>query len=120
MRRWQSRDAKVDTCSSDRYAGPSSLRAQAVGDVHLRHDLDARHQGNANGLRENHDLLEHPIDPIPNGDSALARFEMDIARTGGDSFGDDVVDQLDHWPLDLFLVQLGLGVVGLFDDVAHW
>ena len=115
VRRRQRRDTQVDPSTVDRNASTASLRTQSVGDVHLRHNLDARHEGHANCFGQHQNFLEHAVDPITNGDSGFAGFEMDVAGAGSDPLRHNVIDQLDHGALGLFLIEIALRVVGLFD-----
>ena len=90
----QSGDAKIHSGSVDRDAGSPALWAQAIGDIHLRHDLDARHERHSNSFGKDHDFFEHPIDAIANRNSGFARFEVDVAGPRGNSLGNDVIDEL--------------------------
>jgi len=107
---------RVDTRSIDRHASAAALRAQAIGDVHLRHDLDARDERDTDGLGQHHDFLQHPIYAVADGDPALPCLEMDVTRARRDSLGHDVIHELDHRLFGFLLIQLALRRVGFFDD----
>src|SRR6185436_7307852 len=77
---------------------------------------DARDERNTNGLWQHHRILEHSVDAIADGDSCLACLEVDVAGSGGDPFGDDVIYQLDDRALGFLLVELLFRVFGLLYD----
>ena len=57
VRGWQRRDAQVHAGAVDRDPRAPTLRPQAIGDVHLGHDLDARDKGNTDRLGKDHHLF---------------------------------------------------------------
>src|SRR5216117_2526801 len=72
------------------------LGPQPVGDVELRHDLDTGDQGDPGRARDLHHLPQHAVDPVADGDPALFRLDVDVARAGQNPLGDDQVHEPDH------------------------
>src|SRR5687768_4661369 len=114
MRSRQRRHPEINPRAIDRHASAASLRAQAIGDVHLRHDLDPRHQWNGYRLGKNHDFSQDSIDAVSNRHAVLTSLEVNVTRTPRDSLRDDVVDELDDRPFNSLLHVIH-GVVGLFE-----
>ena len=62
--RRQRGDAQVDRPVVDAQLDAAVLRTAPLGDVHVRHDLDAAGHLGPRRLREPHDLVQHAVDPV--------------------------------------------------------
>ncbi len=80
MRRGKRRDAQVDRDAVDRDARAAVLRAQPIGDVEPRENLDARHERGAERRAEAFARREHAVDAVAHGDSLLFRLDVNVAR----------------------------------------
>jgi hypothetical protein len=78
-------------------AQPAVLRQPLLGDVHTRHDLQARDQSLMHPLRQVHDLLEQAVEAMPDEDTLFHRLDVDVARLALDRALDDEIDQVDDW-----------------------
>ena len=70
------------------------LRETALGDVEIRHHLDARRDREGEMLRWRHHLLEHPLRLEPDAELALERLEVDVAGAVADRQEEDHVEEL--------------------------
>ena len=82
--RRQHRDAEVDLL---RHAAlveadldAAVLRQPLLGDVELRHDLDARDDRVAELHRRRHDVVEDAVDAVADAQLLLVRLDVDVAR----------------------------------------
>ncbi len=90
------RDAEVDRASPDAQLEAPVLRDALLGDVELRHDLDARDDGAVVPLVDRlHRLVEHAVDPVLDDDDVLLRLDVDVRGAALDRVEDDRVDELD-------------------------
>ena len=103
--RRQRRDAEVDDPVAHLQLDAAVLRHAALGDVELRHDLDARDERRLHLERRLHDLEQRAVDAVAHPDLVLERLEVDVARAPLHRVGQDAVDQLD----DRRVVDLRLG-----------
>ena len=56
------------------------LRQALLGDVELRHDLDARRDRVAELHRRAHDVVENAVDAVADAQLLLVRLDVDVAR----------------------------------------
>src|SRR5207302_4682710 len=56
----------------------SVLRYTPLGDVHLRHDFEARDERRLDVLRHRHRLMENTVHAIADSKPAAIRLDMDI------------------------------------------
>ena len=71
------------------------LRQPLLGDVELRHDLDARGDRVAELHRRRHDVVEDAVDAEPDAELLLVRLDVDVARPLLDRRHQHQVDQAD-------------------------
>ena len=71
------------------------LRHEPLGDVHVRHDLDAGNQRRMKLLGGRRFLLQQPVHPVAQLQRFLKRQQMNIARPLAQRRGNDQVDQVD-------------------------
>src|ERR1700677_2780006 len=95
--RGQRGDAQIDLATGHGRLDAAILRNTALGDVHLRHDLDARGDRRGQGARRGRHFVKRAVHAIANLEVVLERLEMNVARTRLDGLGQDGVDVLDDW-----------------------
>ena len=73
------------------------LRQAALGDVHVRHDFQARDDGRLQHaqLRRHRDFVQDAVDAVTNAQIVLQRLDVNIRGALDDRFADDLVDELD-------------------------
>ena len=72
------------------------LRHALLGDVELRHDLDARDDRAVVPLVDRrHRRLQHAVDPVLDVDRVVLRLDVDVARAALDGGVDRRVDEAD-------------------------
>ncbi len=71
------------------------LGQPALGDVQLRHDLEAGGDGVLQLHGRLHDFVEHAVDAVADPEQALIGLDMYVAGFALDGVGQDEVDQLD-------------------------
>ncbi len=74
----QGRDADVDRVAADGELDPAVLRQPALGDVEVRHDLDAAGDRRGQVPRRRDQLVEDAVDPVPHLVLFLERLEVDV------------------------------------------
>ena len=95
----QRRDADVDAPAFCLEQDVAVLRLLVHGDVHARHDLEARNHRRAEIRRHRHDLAQETVDAEAQPDPHLLRLQMHIARMHGHRPPEHEVDELDDAPL---------------------
>jgi hypothetical protein len=93
VRRGEGRDAQVDDGAAHRHAGTTVLRPHAVGDVEPGENLHARGQRRRERACEKLRLAQHAVDAMAHRDSLLFRLDVDVARAGLDSVGEQLIDE---------------------------
>ena len=97
--RRQRRNAVVDLlllaveCGADLDA--SVLRQPLLGDVHLRHDLDARGDGILEAQGRIHHVVQDAVDAEPDAEVLFIGLDVDVAGALFERFRQDQVHQLD-------------------------
>ncbi len=87
------------------------LRQAALGDVELRHHLDARRERVLQPERRLHDLVEHAVDAEADAEHLLVGLDVHVARPLADGVGQERVHQADDGRLfrrSLELLQVDL------------
>ena len=121
--------AQVDGLALDAHGDLAVLRDAALGDVQVRHDLDAARDGRMHAVRRGHLVEEHAVDAVAHAQVAFVGLDVDVAGALGGGAADDEVDELDHRAdvvggveahhlLDLLLLQLVVGLVGAVEEVG--
>ena len=94
------------------------LRQPLLGDVELRHDLDARRDRVAELHRRAHDVVENPVDAVADAQLLLVRLDVDVARALLDRRHQHDVDQPDDRRFLALLGQrLGADLLQLLEDL---
>ena len=68
-----------------------------LGDVEVRHDLEAGDQRRAQLERRLHDLLQNAVDAVPHAQLVLEALEVNVRCSTRDGVGEERVDELDDW-----------------------
>ena len=90
------RDAEVDGLARHPQLEAAVLRHALLGDVELRHDLDARNDRAVEALVDRpHCRLQHAVDAVLHVDRVFLRLDMDVARAPLDRTEDGRIDQPD-------------------------
>ena len=94
------------------------LRQPLLGDVELRHDLDARGDRIAELHRRLHDVVENAVDAVADAQLLLVRLDVDVAGALLDRRHQDDVHQLDDRRfLALLGERLGADLLELLEDL---
>ena len=72
------------------------LRQAPLGDVEVRHDLEARDQRRLHLERRPHDLVQHAVDAVADADVLLVAARSGCRSPARDRVGQDAVDELHH------------------------
>ena len=89
------RDAHVDRAARDAQADAAVLRQALLGDVELRHDLDAADHGVRDRLLRREHFAQHAVDAEAHDEAVLVRLDVDVGRAFLDRLGQQRVDQSD-------------------------
>ena len=123
--RRQGRHAKVDLAGAVPELEAPVLRHAALGDVQVRHDLEAREDRGLETFGRREHLVEHAVDPEPDPEHLLVRLEVYVRGAFLDRVHEHHVDELDDRRLvgrllQLEGVDLGAVLVALHDlDVGE-
>ena len=93
------------------------LRQALLGDVQLRHDLDARRDRVAELHRRRHDVVEDAVDAEPDAELLLVRLDVDVARALLNRRHQHQVDEPDD--RRLAALPLERGDVNLLELLEH-
>src|SRR6185295_15145042 len=88
-------DAEVDLAAHQPQLDASVLRQASLGDVELRHDLDARHDRRLQPARRGFDVVQHAVDAVTDLELVLERLDVDIRRALLERPVDEQVDEPD-------------------------
>ena len=89
-------DAEVDGAAGDAQLEAAVLRHALLGDVELRHDLDAADDRGVMALVDRLErFVEHAVDAVLDDHLVVARLDVDVRGAALDGVEDDGVDQLD-------------------------
>ena len=91
------------------------LRQAALGDVELRHDLDARDDRGLQPARRRLDVVQHAVDAVADLELVLERLDVDVGR----ALLDGAVDEHVHQPDDRRLARQVAEVVDVLLVVAR-
>ena len=90
------RHAEVDRLARQAQLEAAVLRHALLGDVELRHDLDARDDRAVEALVDRpHRRLQHAVDPVLHVHRVVLRLDVDVAGAALDGGVDRRVDQAD-------------------------
>ena len=89
------RDADVDLLLHRLDLEAAVLRAAALGDVEVRENLDARHDGVVEGLRRRGTVHKLAVDAVPEARRLFHRLEVYVGRLCLEGFDHDRVDHAD-------------------------
>ena len=95
VRGGQARDAEVDGAAGDGDRDAAVLRDAALGDVEVRHDLDARDDGGGHGDVRGLHLVERAVHAVADLEVLLERLDVDVGRAVHDALVEDHVHELD-------------------------
>ncbi len=93
---------------SCRIGDTSVLRDAPLGDVHFRHDLEARDQRGLNVLRHRHGLVQDAVDAVADTDAFDARLDVDVRGFLADRLLHDGVGDADDRRFFGDLLQFGV------------
>ena len=96
VQRGDRRNAQIDLVAADDQLDPPVLGQSPFGDVELRHDLDARHDGRLKPARWSVDLVQHAIIAIADAQAILERIEMNVGGARLHATRDQLIDQSDQ------------------------
>ena len=106
-------DAEVDRAAGQRERDAAVLRRARLGDVHLRHDLDAHRHRRPVGLVQAADLAQHAVDAVADAQEVLLGLEVDVGGAALHRVGEQRVDQAHHRLRVLVAARLQALVVDL-------
>ena len=89
------RDAHVHRAAGDPQADAAVLRQALLGDVELRHDLDARDHQRRHGALGLQHFAQHAIDAEAHDQAVLERLDVDVRGVFLDRLREHGVDQAD-------------------------
>jgi hypothetical protein len=117
--RGKGRHAVVDDLLPVLQLDASVLRHATLGDVQLRHDLEARDQRGLELHRRLHDFHQRAVDAVAHADVVLEALEVDVRRAALDRIREDGVDQLDDGRVLHLRLERGGGdfLVGVLEDL---
>ena len=95
VRRGQRRHAQVQRAAVNVDLDAAVLRHALLGDTDVRHDFQARDDGELPSLRRRLHLEQQAIDAVAHAEAALERFKVDVRRATADGLGDDGLHELD-------------------------
>ena len=122
------RHAQVDLLALYPQADAAVLRQPPLGDVEVRHDLDARDHRGGEAARGRFDFVQHAVDPVADDEPVLERLDVDIGRARVERIGDDERDEPDHGRFGreiLELLDVGVerevvaALLDIADDLSH-
>ena len=94
--RRQHADAQVDRVATDGELDPAVLRQPALGDVEVRHDLDAGGDGEGQVARRRDHFVEHAVGLDADAELVFERLEVQVAGVLLDRHQEHHVEQLAH------------------------
>ena len=108
------RDADVHAPAAGRGDADAPVLGQApLGDVHLRHDLDARGERGLQPPRRRLLVVEDAVDAIAHPQAVLEGLDVDVRGFGVHGLLDEEVDQPDHRRLEGHVAKLVDVLLGL-------
>ncbi len=90
-------DADVDGAGVGGQIDAAVLRQAALGDVHVRHDFQARDDRALEHakLRRHGDFVQDAVDAVADAEVVFERLDVDVGGALVDGFADDLVDEFD-------------------------
>src|SRR5581483_5682992 len=95
VERRQRGDAEVDLLAHQAELDAAVLRQATLGDVELRHDLDARDDRRLEPARRALDVVQDPVDAVADLELVLERLDVDVRRALLDRAVDEQVHEAD-------------------------
>ncbi len=95
MSRRQGGHPHVDGLAAQPDGDAAILGQTFLGDVHVRHDLDARRQRSMQRTRRFEHVLQHPVDAKAHHGTVFERLDVDVRCAVAQSLHEHHVDQLD-------------------------
>ena len=89
-------DPHIDRLAADAQRDAAILRQAFLGDVELRHDLDARDQRGMDRLLRPHHVAQAAVDAEAHHRDLLERFDMDIRCAFAQCLRQQRIDHADH------------------------
>ena len=102
------RHAHVDRTPGDPEADASVLRQALLGDVELRHDLDARDDQRRDGAPALQDFAQHAVDAEAHHQAVFERLDVDVRGVFLHRLREHRVDETDDGRVVFALEQVGL------------
>ena len=91
--RRQGRNAQIDAAARDLLLNATVLRQAAFGDIHVRHDLDARNHREREMPRRRRHFVKRAVHAVTNFELVLERLEMNVARPVLDRLVQNQIDE---------------------------
>ena len=107
VERGHRRHAEVEPPPLEAHADAAVLGQAPLGDVQLRHDLDARGDRRLEALRRRLGVEEHAVDAVADPEAVLERLDVDVGRVRLDRVLDEEVDQPDHRRVERHVPERG-------------
>ena len=95
IERGQRRDAKIDLAAQGLDLDTAVLRQAALGDIQLRHQLDARDHGRLHLAGRGLLVVEHAVDAVSDAKLFFERLDVNVAGALLHGLRDDGVHQAD-------------------------
>ncbi|MNS42160.1 hypothetical protein D3C72_745330 [compost metagenome] len=114
--------AQIDRRAGDLDRHAPVLGPAALGDVEVRHHLEAADHGAFDLFGQRHDRLHDAVEAHFDEEPVVGGAQVQVARADVDGLGEDLVDQLDDRAFALRArghLDHGLGGRGGPDDAAH-
>ena len=90
------RYTKVNILALNAQTNATVLRQTALGDVKVRHDLDARNNGSSLTLGRRFNLVQHAVNAVAHDQPIFERLDVNVGRAGFERVGDNQADQANH------------------------
>ena len=87
-------DADVERLAADDRLDLTVLRAAALDDVHVRHDLDAAHERLRHRLGEAQHLVQRAVGAVADAHAIVERFDVHVGRAVAHRLLEDERDDL--------------------------
>ena len=105
--RRQRRNAQVDAATAQLDGDPAVLRHPALGDVDVRHDLEATDQSRLHGAGDGVDLVQNAVDSVAHPQVSSRGLDVQV----GGAVVDRLLDQRVHIPDDRGIFLNGVEAV---------
>ena len=106
-------DANVHPAAAQGHPDAPVLGQPALGDVHLRHDLDPRRDGRLQAPGRRLLLEEDAVDAVPDAQGVLEGLDVDVGGPRVDGVLDEEIDEPHHGRLERHVAQMIDVLVGV-------